>query len=919
MAYVAEKHSDYFRRSIHALGRHDAGLQRLNALIADPADTSVIADLVDEQVKAAGAEAGLRRARRLLLMALMERDLSGAASLDEVCRGMTSLAEHTTRHALAQATAELVEVFGTPRDRDGVPIDLIAVGMGKAGANELNVSSDLDLVFLTRGEGETDGRRADGGDARRGSVAASDFAHRVARRTIALLADTTAEGFVFRVDARLRPNGDSGPLVCGFPALEDYFQVQGREWERFAWLKARVLATSGIADATVAKNDERALTSIVEPFVFRRYLDYDIFAALRELHALIRQEARKRDARRTEGLDVKLGRGGIREVEFIAQLFQIVRGGKDLALRDRATLPTLKSLAERGLLTVEEADHLAQAYGLLRRVEHALQYRDDQQTHFLAAGERATIAAMLHYPPDEFDARLRAACAGVESVFDALLAPAGSNGGNGRNGPGQAASGNGDRGRATATSAQEPATLLADIEDEEIRRHVEALRAGPRYRAARPDARVAIDALLATAISQPVSRACAARLATLLETVCRRPGYLALLVQYPVAFERVLAMLEASEWAARYLTRHPVVLDELIDGHLYDPTDFALWQSQLREAIAATRHGSEPDLEREMNLAREQHHAQVFRVLARDLAGQLTIERVSDELSELADRTLQVAIEAVWWGLKQRFREVPRFAAIAYGRLGGKELGYASDLDLVLLFEDDDPQAAQAYSRLTQRLSTWLSAQTAAGQLFEIDLRLRPNGDAGLPVTSFKAFEEYQRESAWVWEHQALTRARFCAGHAPIGERFESLRRALLAQPRDPSALREEIRSMRKRMHDGHPNRSTLFDLKHDAGGMVDIEFIVQFLVLAHAREHPELLDNAGNIALLGRAGKAALVDASLAGMVADAYRRYRKLQHHQRMAGAEFARVEPAEVAAERGAVTTLWNQVLGPPPTAG
>ena len=358
--------------------------------------------------------------------------------------------------------------------------------------------------------------------------------------------------------------------------------------------------------------------------------------------------------------------------------------------------------------------------------------------------------------------------------------------------------------------------------------------------------------------------------------------------------------------------RHPVVLDELLDGQLLDNTDLADWARQLHERVMAARIGDAPDVELQMDLVREAHHAQIFRLMAQDLEGRQTTERISDLLSELADRVLGLVIDLVWSQLRQRFRDPPRFAAIAYGRLGGKELGYASDLDLVFLYEDDDERATEAYSLLAQRVSGWLSTRTSAGLLFETDLRLRPNGQAGLLVSTVEAFERYQRESAWVWEHQALSRARFAAGDPAIGERFEQIRRAVLANGREAAPLAHEVLAMRRKMHDGHPNRSGLFDLKHDRGGMVDIEFIVQYLVLAHSGRHPELLDNAGNIALLGRAAEAGLIDRSLATGVANAYRRYRQLQHKLRMDDAQYARVDPGSIEAEARIVRTLWEQVL-------
>ena len=889
MQFHGERHSGYFRRSLQAVaaaGGDGPARARLAALATAPLAGAALAALAADVAVPGDTGATLRRVRTWLMLTLIERDLAGAASLDEVCATMTGFAEWVTGRALHGAAQELAARHGQPLDAHGRTQDLLAIGMGKAGGNELNVSSDLDLVFVFRDEGESEG--VDGA----GRIASSEWMHRLARRTIELLAEYTADGFVFRVDTRLRPNGDSGPLVVPLGMLEQYFYAQGREWERLAWLKGRVIADSGLAGAAARADDEASLGQIVTPFVFRRYMDYEAFAALRDLHATIRGEVARRATRDPGALDVKLGRGGIREIEFTAQLFQVVRGGRDPALRSRSTLATLDTLAERGLLPADEVESLKDAYRLLRRTEHALQYREDAQTHRLPdeAADREQVAAMLRMPRNEFDAAISAATEQVARIFDRLLAPD-------------------DAGDAGARDA---AVNEGDL-DAEVRRRFEAFRNGPRYAAARAETRAAIERLLATAVQRRTGNAGLVRLVDLLDTVCRRPAYVALLGKYPEAFGRVLGILDWAKWPADYLMQHPVVLDELLDGQLLDQTDYLAWSRQLRERVDAARHDGQPDVERQMDIVREAHHAQVFRLMAQDLAGRLTVERVSDHLSELADRVLDLAIELVWATLRLRFRDPPRFAAIAYGRLGGKELGYTSDLDLVFLYDDDDERAPEAYAQLAQRLSGWLSSRTAAGLLFEIDLRLRPNGAAGLLVSKLGAFDTYQRESAWVWEHQALTRARFSAGDRAIGERFEAIRRQALSRRRDPAQLRDEVIAMRRKMHEGHPNRSELFDLKHDRGGMVDIEFLVQFLVLGHACDHPPLLDNAGNIALLGRAAGFGLIDDVLAARTADAYRRYRKLQHQLKLDDAAYARVDAATVAAEREVVMALWTTVLG------
>ncbi|MEN9313810.1 MAG: Glutamate-ammonia-ligase adenylyltransferase [Pseudomonadota bacterium] len=888
--------------------RGEAGsrqLTLLESLIAAPVTPARIDAEVDAAMQACREEAlrrfdpgsegpavatQLRRLRQCLLMALCERDVTGVATLEEVCVAMTAFAAATTRAAMRQAARELVAQFGRPLDSLGEPQDLLAVAMGKGGADELNVSSDLDLVFVFREEGETTGREENGAVVGKSRIASSDFMTRLARRSIQLLADVTGDGFVFRVDTRLRPNGDSGPLVASLPMLENYFFAQGREWERFAWLKGRVMADSGIAGEAACAQDEKSLASIVTPFVFRRYLDFRAFNALRELHDMIRAEVGKRDARSGGSIDVKLGRGGIREIEFIAQLFEIVRGGRDHGLRDRRTLVTLAALAERGILPADDAAALRDAYRLLRRTEHAIQYREDAQTHRLSAdpADRAVIAEMLGMTETDFTTALDSARAEVQRVFDGLL-----------RGAGQEAAQSGGSGGASELP-------------ENVRHRLEALRGSGRYKGAREETRTAIEALVTRGLADGAGEQAMSRLIDFIEAVIGRPAYIALLAQYPQAQARVMKLLDRAKWAADYLNRHPILLDELLDGQLLEPTDYAAWERNLREALAVALHDGAPDVELQMDIVREGHHAQLFRLLVQDLEGLHTVERISDHLSELADRVLQIAIDQTWPLVRNRHREQPRFAVIAYGRLGGKELGYASDLDLVFIYEDDDARAQETYALLSQRISTWMSARTAAGQLFEIDLRLRPNGNAGLLVSSIDAFRTYQRESAWVWEHQALTRARFAAGDRDIGAAFETERRAILARERDPAQLRDEVIAMRRKMHDGHPNRGTLFDLKHDVGGMVDIEFAVQYLVLAHAHGHPELLDNAGNIALLRRAGAAGLIDAGLAERVASAYREFRQLQHKLRLNDAQYARVEPDRVESLRADVRALWRTVF-------
>ncbi len=769
----------------------------------------------------------LRRLRQRVLLRLIARDLGGLAGLEEVCGTMTDLAELAIGAALEER-------------------ELIVVGMGKLGGRELNVSSDIDLVFVHPG-GLEDQERYE----------------RAGRRLIRLLSALTEDGFVFRVDMRLRPYGDSGPLACSFDFLETYFVTQGREWERYAWIKARAL--------TGTRGEE--LFRIVRPFVFRKYLDYGTLGAMRQLHAEVRRDV----ARRELAGNVKLGPGGIREIEFVAQALQLVRGGREPELTVRPTLEVLALLGQKRLLPPEAARELSAAYVFLRNVEHRLQYLDDAQRHDLPehAEERAAIARMSGFPSwGAFAAGLEAHRAAVSRHFEAIF----------------------------AESAQ-----AAEAWPEHPR--LQNLRASQRYAALPAESRRRLDALIPSlaraAAATPDADVTLRRGIELVEAIAARAAYLALLAEHPEALERVTRILGASSWAAEFITRHPLLLDELLDDRLlYAPPDLEAFGRSLRAQLDA--HAG--DTERRMNLLREMHQSQVFRLLAQDLGGLLTVERLADHLSALADLTLQVSLEEAWKDLRQRHREgAPRFAIAAYGKLGGKELGYASDLDIIFLYDDAHEQAAAVYARLASRLQHWLTTRTSSGVLFETDLQLRPSGASGLMVSPLDAFERYQEHDAWVWEHQALTRARHVCGDAAVGAAFEAIRERILRRRRDVEPLKKEIIAMREKLHAAHPNKSALFDLKHDRGGMIDIEFAVQFLVLAHAHRFPELTRNLGNIALLRMAGELDLLAEPICQGAADAYREFRRLQHMLRLNGAQYARVPPAQVAAQRQAVQAL------------
>jgi glutamate-ammonia-ligase adenylyltransferase len=855
----------------------------------------------------------LRRLRDRVFCVAMVRDLAGTASLEEIVGAMTRLAEIAVSEAYRSVATELAEVHGVPREAaTGAPQEMLIVGMGKLGGEELNVSSDIDLVMLYGDEGDTDGARP---------ISHHEFYGRLTRRMMPVISEVDADGHVFRTDLRLRPDGDSGPLAWSLDAFENYLVSQGREWERYAWLKGRDLPARAFA-GSVPDPQLAQLEGLRRPFVYRKYFDFDALAALRALRERIRQDWNRRASARsgTEAEDnVKLGEGGIREIEFVVQLSQLVRGGRLQSLQTRGLLAALHAERDAGLVSPEDAERLECAYRFLRRIEHTLQYREDQQTHLMPSDpeQRAALAQALGFDTlATFEAELAGHRNFVEATFRNVFRLTGME------------TPNPDA--APDTVAEDPDIALADRiaghfggDAAALQSRLEALQRSPRIRSLPETSQRRLNDLLpATVEAAAATKAPAAalvRLFDLIETIAQRSPYLALLAEYPETLARVARIVAASDWAAQYLMRHPLLLDELLDWRtLLAAPDFDAFASDLATTLDAAvipGHPPTPDVEMQMNVMRDAQRQLSFHLLARDLEGRMSVEHLGDHLSMLADILLNETLTRVWPHIKGADPGVPpRVAIIAYGKLGGKELGYASDLDLVFVYEDPREDALEVYSRLVRRMMSWLGSMTSSGRLYEVDLRLRPDGDAGLPVISTEAFERYQREKAWPWEHQAITRARFAAGHAEVGARFEQIRCDVLLMPRDADALAAEVRAMREKIHAGHPNTSGEFDLKHDAGGMVDVEFVTQYLVLLHARAHPQLLANLGNIALLKHAEEAGLVPAGMAQAAGDAYRSLRREQHALRLQGTEKARVPLGRLAAERNTVIALWEAVLGP-----
>ena len=854
-----------------------------------------------QQLRSQGHAVGpaLRILRQWSMARLLTLDCDQGASLAAITFGVTHLAEMALDEACQQAFHDLDERHGAPMLASGERAEFWVIGMGKLGARELNVSSDIDLIYVYDEDGETVGN-AQGS----GKISVQEYFSRAVKALFTLIGETTEHGFVFRMDLALRPNGNSGPSVVSLSALEEYLLVQGREWERFAWMKSRVIAPrSALQNGSAAK-----LRSVILPFVFRRYLDYNVFESLRTLHQQIRDHAAKRSAGHPERAnDVKLSRGGIREIEFTVQLLQVVRGGQFPELRTRPTLDAIQRVAKAGLMPAETAKALTQAYVFLRKVEHRIQYLDDQQTHVLPTqdDDLQWIASTMGYAAStDFLTDLDTHREVVAHEFDILL------GGDRQCKPCE-----------TGTASERPELeAILDLFQGEARARLAHWQDSPKVKSLRDDARGRLMRLLQRTAQWlqegRVEEDAVVRMADWMEPLMRRESYLAMMLERPAVHERLLRLLGAAKWPARYLVQHPSVIDELANGDMLQQRFVAQdFESELQARRAALKRTLEDDEENLLNLLRRAHHAEVFRTLARDVEGRLTVEQVADDLSAMADSVLRVTAEWCWSCLKNRHREEPLFGIVAYGKLGGKELGYGSDLDIVFVYEDPDERAPEAYGAFVRKLINWFTVKTSEGDLFEIDTALRPNGSSGLLVTTFAAFEDYQQQrgsnTAWTWEHQAMTRARFVMGHEAMASQFDQVRRSVISAPRDEAALKSEIVTMRNRVRTAHTTKPDLFDVKHSPGGMVDAEFAVQYLVLMHACAHPELADNVGNIALLQRAEVAGLLSKDIGVKASAAYRELRRVQHKARLNEAP-TQVPQAELQMERDAILKLWQAVF-------
>ncbi len=884
-------------------------LQRSGAFTRSYADGEMDSQLVEALTEVADEPTlhrELRRFRNAQMVRIIWRDLSQAAPLEETLADLSALADSCVSRALALLYAWAVEKQGTPRNRAGSAQYLVVLGMGKLGARELNLSSDIDLIFAYPDAGETDGARP---------VSSEQFFTRLCQQLIKALNSQTVDGFVFRVDARLRPFGDSGPLTLTFDAMENYYQSHAREWERYAMIKARVVAGEAA--------DAQEIMAMLQPFVYRRYLDFGAIESIRDMKRLISRELKHKGM----ADNVKLGPGGIREIEFIGQAFQLIRGGREPELQIRPILQVLQVLGEKQQLSIEEVDELTEAYRFLRLLENRIQAWKDRQTHLLpeSGTGRLRIARSMGFADwAQFFARLQQHRIKVQAHFDNVFA------------------------LSEEVEADTPLQSVwnQDLDDERalelleqsgyaegavVLSRLEGFRQSHACRSLGTRGRHRMEQLMPVLLDAvayaPAPDVTLERLLRIIESIARRTSYLALLVENPTALAQLVKLASISPWIAQQVARHPLLLDEMLDPRrLYTPLKRARLEAELEVALASV---DADDLEQQMERMRQFTQSNMLRVAAADLTGAISLMVVSDYLTEIAETITGKVMRQAWDYLVAKhgrpthvLGEQTGFAVIGYGKLGGIELGYGSDLDMVFLHGNDNPNRMTDgerpvandlfYARMGQRMIHMYTARTPAGTLYEVDMRLRPNGNSGMLVSSLKAFEEYQKNAAWTWEHQALLRARAVAGDPAVIAQFVRIRREVLSRERDPDRLREDVREMREKMRASlDKSNGQQFDIKQGAGGIADIEFMVQYSVLRWAHKHPDLLDWTDNIRLLESLARHHLFEGEVAELLAENYRALRAVYHRKALSELP-GLVSGDELLPERDAVRALWQRLM-------
>ena len=851
----------------------------------------------------------LRVQRNWMMGRIALRDLMQHAELEETISATSELADALVAGALDWHYERFCKRYGTPIGREsGEPQKMIVIGMGKLGGQELNFSSDVDLIFTFPEAGETEGAAR--------SISNDQFFIRLGQAVNKSLVDVTADGFVYRVDMRLRPFGDAGPLSVTFAALEHYYEIHGRAWERYALVKARVMA----GDKT--KGEE--LFSILKPFVYRRYVDYSAMESLRELKQMIADQVAKKGMKN----NLKLGAGGIREIEFITQAFQLVHGGRNLELQGRSLLPMLKTLNQHEFIDDETAVKLEAAYRFLRTAENRLQMWNDQQTHELPSAEKQqqALAESLGFANyDAFYNELNLHRDYVESQFRLVFAEE------------ENCDVRDEMMILWSNELEGEHQLDAEYPAEVARKIIKALNDFKESRSVKTLSKDGVERLNATmpfilkAILKPeVSVETVARVLRVIESITQRSVYLVLIKENPEAVKHLVELCDSSAWLTEMLVKYPALLDQLLDEReLYEPLSKEALLIEARKLMNLVAG----DEEQFMNQLRQWRHAQVFKVAAADIAGNIPIMKVSDYLTWIAEAVLSVSVEfasqlmraknGLPGGLAEGVERNP-FMVLGYGKLGGIELGYGSDLDIVFLYEGVPSGATTVnpngrsldnaiyFIRLGQKVISILSTVMPSGRLYEVDTRLRPNGDSGMLVTDFESYKAYIENKAWNWEHQALVRARAVVGDEQSINAFESFRKAFINQARDQRKVREEVVEMRQKMQDSlDKSNAELFDLKQGSGGIVDIEFMMQYLVLANAEKYPELSVYSDNVRILEAVAEAQLLAAEDVVALTNAYKTYRSKYHRVALANNK-ALVEQTCYPQDRENVIRVWQQLM-------
>lgn len=857
----------------------------------------------------------LRLFRRRMLVRIAWMQCLSHARTEQSLQQLSVLAEVLICRARDWVYQDCCRDFGTPCNAEGDAQPMLILGMGKLGGGELNFSSDIDLIFAWPENGVTRGGRRELDNAQ--------FFTRMGQRLIKVLDQPTIDGFVYRVDMRLRPFGDSGPLVLSFAALEDYYQEQGRDWERYAMVKARLMGDE-------QDRWSQELQQMLRPFVYRRYIDFSVIQSLRNMKSMIAREVRRRGLKN----NIKLGAGGIRETEFIVQVFQLIRGGRERSLQLRALMPTLAAIGELALLPAEQIDALRHAYLFLRRLENLLQSLGDQQTQTLPDDEldRARLAwAMNTDGWLALMAQMETHMSSVRAIFDELI---------GEDTPDI------DDQRELAEfiglwqdklDEDDLVPLMPQLNEEQRRslhHTLEAFRQDINRRTIGPRGRQALDQLMPRLLSEICLRTDAAvtfsRLTPLLLGVITRSTYLELLTEYHGALRHLIRLCAASPMVASQLARHPLLLDELLDpATLYQPTATDAYRDELRQYLMRIPTDDE---EQQLEALRQFKQAQLLRIAAADIAETLPVMKVSDHLTWLAEAIIESVVQQAWNMMLHRYGRPSHlkdenergFAVLGYGKLGGWELGYSSDLDLVFLHDcplnavtegERSIDGRQFYLRLAQRVMHLFSTRTSSGILYEVDARLRPSGAAGMLVSTFDAFAEYQHQEAWTWEHQALVRARVVFGEPALGERFSEIRRGVLCLSREAGGLQTEVREMREKMRTHLSNKHKgRWDIKADEGGITDIEFIAQYLVLRYATQQPALTRWSDNVRIFELMAKHHIMQEDEALALTQAYVALRDALHHlalQELPG----HVEPEAFEVERQTVKESWQRWLASP----